>query len=108
MSSRILAKFFKVGWQQDIVVMLYRLVWLIGFVASLNTLRQRGKQNSSGILSFRMSYEPKKGFTKLLNKTQAYGKVDLQEFKAYSETEFTLRDLRETEEHHFEYLHYPY
>jgi hypothetical protein len=24
------------------------------------------------------------------------------------ETEFTLRDPRETEEYHFEYLHYPY
>jgi hypothetical protein len=105
-------------------------------------IEKEGKKNSSGILSFRLSYEPEDElspeepyelwlsivyttdeaeygpmaekivsnlnaeFPRLLKKTQDYGTVDLRQCEAFSEMEFTLRDMRETVEYHLEHLSY--
>lgn len=105
-------------------------------------IKKQGKKNSSGILSFRLSYEPKDElppeeqyelwlsivyitekveyeamseeianslkveFPKLLEKTKDSGTVDLRKCEAISEMEFTLRDMRETDEFHLEHLSY--
>jgi hypothetical protein len=45
-------------------------------------------------------------FPKLLAKTKDSGAVDLRQCKASSEMEFTLRDLRDTEEYYLEHLSY--
>jgi hypothetical protein len=45
-------------------------------------------------------------FPSLLDKTKASGRVDLRQCKAVSEMEFTLRDMRDTEEYHLEHLSY--
>lgn len=45
-------------------------------------------------------------FPRLLEKTKDYGKVDLQQCAAVSETEFTFRDMRDTQEYHLEHLSY--
>jgi hypothetical protein len=45
-------------------------------------------------------------FPSLLDKTKASGKVDLRQCEAVSEMEFTLRDMRDTEEYHLEHLSY--
>lgn len=45
-------------------------------------------------------------FPKLLKKTQDHGTVDLRQCKAFSESEFSLRDMRETVEYHLEHLSY--
>jgi hypothetical protein len=105
-------------------------------------IEKEGKRNSSGILSFRLSYEPqdelpseepyelwlsivyvtdqaeyatmaaniaqklKTEFPKLLEKTKDSGTVDLRMCEAVSETEFTLRDMRDTDEYNLEHLSY--
>lgn len=105
-------------------------------------IERKGKKNSSGILSFRLSYDPKDElppgevyelwlnivyitdkdeyrvmaeeiaqrlkaeFPKLLAKTTGCGEVTLSQCEAFSEMEFTLRDMRETVEYHLEYLSY--
>jgi hypothetical protein len=111
--------------------------------AVFDYIERKGKKNSSGILSFRLSYEPeyelppeepyelwlsivyiadeaeygpmakkiesdlKTEFPKLLKKTQQeHGKVDLRLCKAFSEVEFSLRDMRGTVEYHLEHLSY--
>jgi hypothetical protein len=48
----------------------------------------------------------KKEFPKLLKKTQDFGSVDLRQCEAFSEMDFTVRDLRDTVEYHLEYLSY--
>jgi hypothetical protein len=110
--------------------------------AVFDYIEKQGKNNASGILSFRLSYDPldelppeevyelwlsivyitdqdecssraeeiaqnlKAEFPKLLEKTKDSGTVDLRQCKAFSETEFTLRDMRETVEYHLEHLSY--
>jgi hypothetical protein len=105
-------------------------------------IEKKGKKNSSGILSFRISYEPqdeltpeepyelwlsivyvidkaeyatmaadiaqklKTEFPNLLDKTKESGTVDLRKCEAVSEMEFTLRDMRDTDEYNLEYLSY--
>jgi hypothetical protein len=102
-------------------------------------IEKKGKNNSSGILFFRLSYDPedelppeepyelsiniiyvdgyqeiseeiaknlKKEFPKLLAKTKNSGTVDLLKCEAFSEMEFTLRDMRDTVEYHLEHLSY--
>ena len=105
-------------------------------------IEKHGKKNSAGILSFRLSYDPKNElppeepyelwlsivyildepeyataaediarglrteFTLLLEKTKDSGDVDLRRCEAVSETEFTLRDMRDTVEYNLEYLSY--
>ena len=107
-----------------------------------NYLEREGKRNSSGILSFRLSYEPqdellpeepyelwlsivyvtdkaeyaamaadiaqnlKTEFPNLLEKKKDSGTVDLRKCEAVSETEFTLRDMRDTVEYNLEHLSY--
>ncbi|WP_052128805.1 hypothetical protein [Neosynechococcus sphagnicola] len=107
-----------------------------------NYIEREGKRNSSGILSFRLSYEPqdellpeepyelwlsivyvtdkaeyaaiaadiaqnlKTEFPNLLEKTKDSGTVDLRKCEAVSETEFTLRDMRDTVEYNLEHLSY--
>lgn len=101
-----------------------------------------GKQNSDGILSFRLDYDPREElppeepyelsinivyitddesyaakaekmakdlqdkFPQLIDKTKDSGLVDLRRCAAVSETEFTMRDMRETVEYHLEHLSY--
>jgi hypothetical protein len=103
-------------------------------------IQEKGKKNSSGIVSFRLRYDPEKElppeepyelwlsivyitdnaeygsiaeqiasnlkakFPSLLNKTNASGRVDLRRCEAVSEMEFTLRDMRDTEEYYLEHL----
>lgn len=105
-------------------------------------IEKEGKKNSSGILSFQLSYDPTDElppkekyelwlnivyttdkaeygamvqqiahrlateFPKLLEKTKDSGTVDLRQCKAFSEMEFTLRDMRDTVEYHLEHLSY--
>jgi hypothetical protein len=105
-------------------------------------IQEKGKKNSSGIVSFRLRYDPeeelppeepyelwlsivyitdkaeygsiaeqiasdlKARFPSLLDKTNASGRVDLRRCEAVSEMEFTLRDMRDTEEYHLEHLSY--
>lgn len=105
-------------------------------------IEKEGKKNSSGILSFRLSYDPQEElspnepyelwlsivyvtdkeeycsmaeeiaqklnakFPDLLNETKDNGPVDLRQCEAVSETEFTLRDMRDTVEYHAEHLSY--
>jgi hypothetical protein len=105
-------------------------------------IEKQSKKNCSGILSFRLSYEPKDElppeepyelwliivyitdkveyeaisgeianslkieFPKLLEKAKNSGTVDLRKCEAVSEMEFTLRDMRETNEFHLEHLSY--
>jgi len=110
--------------------------------AVLKYIEEKGKKNSSGILSFHLSYEPKEElspeepyelsisivyitdepkyekmakeianslkteFPKLLANTKDSGKVDLRKCEAFSEMEFTLRDMREMVEYHLEHVSY--
>ena len=110
--------------------------------AVFDYIEKKGKKNSVGILSFRLSYEPrtelppeapyelwlnivyneddesygpmaaaiahdiKSEFARLLVKTAVHGKVDLRRCEAVSEYEFTLRDMRDTEEFHIDHLSY--
>jgi hypothetical protein len=105
-------------------------------------IQEKGKKNSSGILAFRLRYDPEdelppeepyelwlsvvyindmdeygsiaekiasdlmSKFPSLLDKTKAHGKVDLRYCKAVSAMEFTLQDMRDTEEYHLEHLSY--
>lgn len=105
-------------------------------------IQEKGKKNSSGIVSFRLRYNPeeelppeepyelwlsivyitdkaeygsiaeqiasdlKAKFPSLLDKTKTSGRVDLRRCEAVSEMEFTLRDMRDTEEYHLEHLSY--
>ncbi len=105
-------------------------------------IEKEGKKNSSGILSFRLSYDPKdelspeepyelllsivyitdkdeyrtmseeiaqrlkEEFPNLLAKTKGKGTVDLRRCEAFSEMEFTVRDMRDTVEFHLEHLSY--
>ncbi len=105
-------------------------------------IEKEGKNNSSGILSFQLSYDPKDElpseepyelwlnivyitdeakygsmaedialrlkteFPKLLEKTKNSGTVDLRQCEAFSEMEFTLRDMRDNVEYHLEHLSY--
>jgi hypothetical protein len=48
----------------------------------------------------------KKEFPKLLEKSQDFGLVDLRQCEAFSEMDFTVRDLRDTVEYHLEHLSY--
>jgi len=48
----------------------------------------------------------KEKFPDLMAKTEGFGPVELRYCKAFSEQEFTLRDLRETIEYRLEYLSY--
>jgi len=45
-------------------------------------------------------------FPNLLEKTKDSGMVDLRKCEAVSETEFTLRDMRDTVEYNLEHLSY--
>ncbi len=45
-------------------------------------------------------------FSALLEKTKAFGSVDLRKCEAVSEMEFTVRDIRDTVEYHLEHLSY--
>jgi hypothetical protein len=45
-------------------------------------------------------------FSALLEKTQDFGSVDLRKCEAFSEVEFTVRDMRDTVEYHLEHLSY--
>lgn len=116
------------------------LVERLRFVSTY--IEKKGKRNSSGILSFRLSYEPqdellpeepyelwlsivyvtdkaeyaamaadvaqnlKTEFPNLLEKKKDGGTVDLRKCEAVSETEFTLRDMRDTVEYNLEHLSY--
>lgn len=109
---------------------------------ALDFLEKAGKKNSTGILSFRLSYNPQEelsvhepyelwlsivyvtdqeeyssmaekvaqqlqdSFSDLLKETEKHGHVDLRQCEAVSETEFTLRDVRDTVEYHAEHLSY--
>ncbi len=48
----------------------------------------------------------KEKFPELLKKTESEGRVDLRQGEAISETEFTLRDMRETIEFRLEHISY--
>lgn len=59
-----------------------------------------------GSMAQKMAQSLKTEFPKLLAKTKDSGTVDLRQCEAFSEEEFTLRDMRETVEYHIEHLSY--
>jgi len=59
-----------------------------------------------GLMAANLAQKLKTEFPNLLEKTKDSGTVDLRACKAVSETEFTLRDLRDTAEYHLEHLSY--
>ncbi len=54
----------------------------------------------------KMAEDLKAEFSALLEKTKAFGSVDLRKCEAVSEMEFTVRDIRDTVEYHLEHLSY--
>jgi hypothetical protein len=58
------------------------------------------------LIAEKMANNLENQFPSLLEKTKEQGKVELRQCRAYSETEFTLRDMRDTVEYHQEYLSY--
>lgn len=110
--------------------------------AVFDYIEKNGKKNASGILSFRLSYEPgeelppeepyelwlslvyiedhaeygpmakqladnlKAEFPRLVEKMKSYGCIDLRQCEAFSESEFSLKDMRGTIEYRLEYLSY--
>jgi hypothetical protein len=102
----------------------------------LTYIDKQGKQHSSGILSFRVKYEPKEelnsdepyefwlniiystdraeykamaeklasDINRKFSDLRSKKKVDLRECKSFSDSEFTVRRMRETEEYRLEYL----
>ncbi len=59
-----------------------------------------------GSVAEKIASDLKAKFPSLLDKNNASGRVDLRRCKAVSEMEFTLQDMRETEEYHLEHLSY--
>jgi hypothetical protein len=59
-----------------------------------------------GSMAQKIAQSMKTEFPKLLDKTKNNGTVDLRQCEAFSEEEFTLRDMRETVEYHIEHLSY--
>jgi hypothetical protein len=59
-----------------------------------------------GSIAEQIASDLKVKFPSLLDKTNALGRVDLRRCEAVSEMEFTLRDMRDTEEYHLEHLSY--
>jgi hypothetical protein len=57
-------------------------------------------------MAVKLAADLKAEFPNLLAKTEESGKVDLRECQAVSEMEFTLWDMRDTEEYHLEHLSY--
>jgi hypothetical protein len=53
-----------------------------------------------------MAKKMKEEVTTLLEKSESSGKVDLRKCEAFSETSFTVRDMRDTDEYHLEHLSY--
>lgn len=58
------------------------------------------------LLAEKMAQDLQAKFPQLLEKTKSFGRVDLKRCEAVSELEFTLRDMRETEEYRLDYLSY--
>lgn len=73
----------------------------VKFSVNFNIREANAEKNANDLVN---KIEEK--FSKLMSKSESLGTVILSSCKAYSESKFTLEDLRNTVEYRFDYLSY--